>query len=92
MQNVSSFHAERRQYEDRIGRLETELKEAKASLFNNLVSVKEKESTMSEIKLKLAGMSRTKDTINSCLTEASESIKSALALQVRNNKDKTSHH
>jgi chromosome segregation ATPase len=81
LQKQGSFHAERRQYEERISRLQSELDDANANLKANTETNREKESTISEIKVRLAGMSRTKDMINGCLAEASGSIKAALALQ-----------
>lgn len=78
----ATLQAERRQFEEKIHRLESELQEAKDSLQTNSSSVREKESTISEIKMRLAGISRTRDIINDCLAEASSSIKAALALHV----------
>ena len=89
MQKQGVLQAERRQFEERINRLESELQEANLALQTNASSAKEKESTISEFKMRLAGVSKTKDVINECLTEASGSIKAALALQVTSSEPET---
>ena len=46
-------------------------------------STKERDSAIKDMKVTLTGVARTRDAVNSALSEASESIRSALRLQVR---------
>lgn len=49
-------------------------------LGSSTATTKEREASIADINKKLTGMSKTKNMINQCLSEASGSIRSALAL------------
>ena len=82
MKQLSSFRAERRQYENRISKLDAEIEDLRGQLGSSENTAVEKESAIVEFRHKLTGVTRTKDMINSCLNEASGSIKTALSLTV----------
>ena len=52
------------------------------ALGTSVESTKERDSAIKDMKVTLTGVARTRDAVNSALSEASESIRSALMLQV----------
>ncbi len=78
---MSSFYAERRKYEARIGRLEAEIDELHKTLGTTTDSTKEKDKAINDMKATLTGVAKTRDAVNTALAEASDSIRAALALQ-----------
>ena len=79
---LNSFYGERRKYEARIARLEAEIDELHKALGTSVESTKERDTAIKDMKVTLTGVARTRDAVNSALSEASESIRSALKLQV----------
>lgn len=79
---MGSFYSERRQYENRISRLESEVDQLQKELGSSEHTTKEKETLISDFQMRLAGLARTKESINGCLNQASGAIKAALSLQV----------
>jgi uncharacterized coiled-coil DUF342 family protein len=87
LRKLSSFFTERRKYEARIGRLEAEIDELHKALGSSADSTREKDTAITEMKATLTGVARTRDAVNTALTEASGSIRAALALQVGQGRD-----
>lgn len=79
LKKVGSFHMERRQYEQQISRLKSEIDELHRSLGDRDGVAREKDTAIEQYRERLAGVSRTRDTVNACLDEASGAIRTALA-------------
>ena len=82
LEGLNSFYSERREYQNKITSLEEVIDELNKKLGSNTDKSKEKEIAITNINTKLNKMARTKQMINSCLNEASGSIRTALALAV----------
>ena len=80
LEGLNSFYSERREYQNKITSLEEVIDELNKKLGSNTDKSKEKEIAITNINTKLNKMARTKQMINSCLNEASGSIRAALAL------------
>ena len=78
--SLNSFYSERRGYQNKIKELEDVIEELNKTLGSSTATTKEREASIADINKRLTGMSKTKNMINLCLSEASVSIKAALAL------------
>ena len=84
MESLNSFYSERREYQVKIKELEDVIEELNKKLGSSSDKTQEKEKAITNINQKLSKMSRTKAMINDCLSEASGSIRNALALGIYN--------
>ena len=77
---MNSFYSERRSYQNKIKELEEVIEQLNKKLGSSNEKTKQREASIADINKKLTGMSKTKTMINQCLSQASGSIRSALAL------------
>ena len=78
LKRVDKFTHEKKQYEKKVKNLKSEISNLNTKLGTNTEATKEREAAISDMTKKLKGVSRTKEIINVCLTEASISIRAAL--------------
>ena len=78
--SLNSFYSERRSYQNKIKELEEVIEQLNKKLGSSNEKTKQREASIADINKKLTGMSKTKTMINQCLSQASGSIRSALAL------------
>ena len=82
MKILNNFYDERRQYEGRISSLEEEIASLKRELSAKTTNTKERENVVAIMRTRLVGVNRSRDLVHSCLKEACQSIKVALAMKV----------
>ena len=82
MKILNNFYDERRQYEGRISSLEEEIASLKRELSAKTTNTKERENVVANMRTRLVGVNRSRDLVHSCLKEACQSIKVALAMKV----------
>ena len=78
LKRVDKYTHEKKQYEKKVKNLKSEISNLNSKLGTNTETTKEREAAISDMTKKLKGVSRTKEIINVCLTEASISIRAAL--------------
>ena len=78
LKRVDKYTHEKKQYEKKVKNLKSEISSLNMKLGTNTEATKEREAAISDMTKKLKGVSRTKEIINVCLTEASISIRAAL--------------
>ena len=78
LKRVDKYTHEKKQYEKKVKNLKSEISNLNTKLGTNTEATKEREAAISDMTKKLKGVSRTKEIINVCLTEASISIRAAL--------------
>ena len=78
LKRVDKYTHEKKQYEKKVKNLKSEISHLNTKLGTNTEATKEREAAISDMTKKLKGVSRTKEIINVCLTEASISIRAAL--------------
>lgn len=83
MKILNNFYDERRQYEGRISSLEEEIASLKRELSAKTTNTRERENVVANMRTRLVGVNRSRDLVHSCLKEACQSIKIALAMKVR---------
>ena len=79
---LDKYKSQRRVYEKKVNNLKSEITKLNNKLGKDAMASKEREAAISDMNKKLKGVSRTKEIINVCLSEASVSIRAALALEV----------
>ena len=82
MKILNGFYDERRQYEGRIGSLEEEVGALRQELNAKSSNTREREGVVSTMRQRLVATNRSREVVHSCLKEASQSIKVALAMKV----------
>ena len=75
---MDTYKREKKQYETKVKNLKSEIDNLNNKLGTTTAATKEREAAISDMNKKLKGVSRTKDIINVCLSEASISIRAAL--------------
>lgn len=78
--SLNSFYSERRNYQNKIKELEEVIEELDKKLGSSTETTKAREASIADINKRLTGLNKTKEMINMCLSEASGSIRAALAL------------
>ena len=79
---LDKYKSQRRVYEKKVSNLKGEIAKLNNKLGKDALVTKEREAAISDMNKKLKGVSKTKEIINVCLSEASISIRTALALEV----------
>ena len=78
LKRVDKYKHEKKQYESKVKNLKSEISTLNTKLGATTSATKEREVAISDMNKKLKGVSKTKEIINVCLTEASISIRAAL--------------
>ena len=81
LKRVDKYKQEKKQYESKVKNLKSEISNLNTKLGTTTAATKEREAAISDMNKKLKGVSKTKEIINVCLTEASISIRAALGMQ-----------
>ena len=80
LKRVDKYKQEKKQYESKVKNLKSEISNLNTKLGTTTAATKEREAAISDMNNKLKGVSKTKEIINVCLTEASISIRAALGM------------
>ena len=80
LKRVDKYKQEKKQYESKVKNLKSEISNLNNKLGTTTAATKEREAAISDMNKKLKGVSKTKEIINVCLTEASISIRAALGM------------